>query len=556
MIVKLIIKLSVFVSVILCLSYATLHIYPDYKKEYVAGIIPKMEKLKSIKIKKIVIIGGSNAAFGIDSDLMERQLKIPVVNMGLHAGLPTKYLFEQVKPYLNKEDILILTSEYDSFIGGHRWANMNGTEVPKVATYDFSGVRAIISDRTLFETTTTSIFNTIKLYIKTYPLKGNKDTTSVYSLKAFKNDNLFERFINGEYKKEAVIQEHKLPIPNKNSLTINELKKYKQYFDNQGVNFYLTPPVIVKGFYKENEISSFWEFLQYHTKIAMLNDEKNYTYDKQYFLNTHYHTNYKGRKLRTKSLIKDIVNKGLGEKKLGKQKLTFVCEEDIINNANLDSINSLHNFKIKRNDSNQIYVKQKGDLAHNYLRMSFQKKDYKNYNFYMHLECNKNVINNIKFRGTGLLENFDTINDLGNNNYHVWKKMGKVLWKDGNSYTGISYPNNESLKDSEFVVKSIGIYKDFGHNSVRKDNYDIRTNDIKDLFFEIVSSESIVYLNDIVKSKETPRDLKLEPNKLYKIDTINKTIVIRDFYNDNIIFKTKNMISFKNSPNSIIKVYE
>ncbi|WP_157943692.1 MULTISPECIES: hypothetical protein [Arenibacter] len=519
-----------------------------------AGIIPKINKLKKVKTRKIVIIGGSNASFGIDSDLMERQLGIPVVNMALHGGLPLYYLLEQVKPFMNKGDILILSREYDGLVGDNRWAHMTGTELPKIITYDLSGLSTLLSSRTFFETTTSSLFNTLKLYIKRYPMKAQKDTTSVYSSRAFKNDNIFSDFLQGKYGSD--IEEHPLPKPGINSLIIDGLRKNLQYFRNKGINFYLTPPVIVKGYYKEEDMKSFWEFISEGTKIPMLNEKKMYSYNKSYFLNSHYHNNATGRRIRTISIIDDINNKKLLKLKYHNFKSIYVSNKEILSNASLMDFNSLHNFKIIRRDNNEIEIIQNGSLEHNYFRIKFDLKDYKGYNFYIQLECNKDVIDQIRFRGTGALMKFDTIIPLGNNNYGAWKKMEKVLWTDNNSYLGISFPNNEILKDARFKVKNVGVYKYIGKDDLFVNEYLLSFNNKTPIFFEVKSKNTYVKLMDIIDSEDIKANIKLEANLLYKMEYADNKIRLKDFYSGKILYETKKEIRFKKSDSDLVHIYE
>ena len=73
----------------------------------------------------------------------------------------------------------------------------------------------------------------------------------------------------------------------------------------------MTPPVIIKGYFEEDKILPFWDFFSEKTGIPMLNSNKKYSLDKKYFFNSHYHPNYKGRKIRTEMLIEDILKKNL-----------------------------------------------------------------------------------------------------------------------------------------------------------------------------------------------------------------------------------------------------
>lgn len=63
-----------------------LHLSPQYLGNYQASLIDKVERLESIQEPKIVLIGDSNLAFGIDSERIEEAFGMPVVNMGLHGG--------------------------------------------------------------------------------------------------------------------------------------------------------------------------------------------------------------------------------------------------------------------------------------------------------------------------------------------------------------------------------------------------------------------------------------------------------------------------------------
>jgi len=86
----------------------------QYDNTFLAGLSLKYNRLNSIEKQKIVIIGGSSVAFGIDSQLMERELNLPVVNFGLYASLGTKIMLDLAKDSINENDIVIIAPEQDS----------------------------------------------------------------------------------------------------------------------------------------------------------------------------------------------------------------------------------------------------------------------------------------------------------------------------------------------------------------------------------------------------------------------------------------------------------
>ena len=65
----------------------------QYSESFLAGLGLKYDLIKQASSPKIVLIGGSSAAFGVDSDLLEEQLPgYDVVNFGLYATLGTSTL--------------------------------------------------------------------------------------------------------------------------------------------------------------------------------------------------------------------------------------------------------------------------------------------------------------------------------------------------------------------------------------------------------------------------------------------------------------------------------
>lgn len=86
---------------------------PDDQHLYQASLL-KSGLLRDTPSPRIIIVGGSNVAFGIDSELMERELEIPVINDGLHVALGIAPLNE-IKRYLHAGDIVIISLEYYNF---------------------------------------------------------------------------------------------------------------------------------------------------------------------------------------------------------------------------------------------------------------------------------------------------------------------------------------------------------------------------------------------------------------------------------------------------------
>ncbi len=83
--------------------------------DYALATRIKQDRLRSLGSPKIVLVGGSNLAYGIDSHLLEKSLARPVVNMGMNGYLGTRFMFEEVKDALRPGDLVLISLEYDSF---------------------------------------------------------------------------------------------------------------------------------------------------------------------------------------------------------------------------------------------------------------------------------------------------------------------------------------------------------------------------------------------------------------------------------------------------------
>ena len=114
-----------FVGVLFILNLILPYNPDGYMREYFV----KTARLDSTDRNKVVILGGSNVAFGYDSKLLTDSLNRPVINAGLHAGLGLKFIVDDASRYLKRGDILVLSPEYEHFFaatayGGHPLADI------------------------------------------------------------------------------------------------------------------------------------------------------------------------------------------------------------------------------------------------------------------------------------------------------------------------------------------------------------------------------------------------------------------------------------------------
>lgn len=120
--------------VLLCFAFL---LPPQYDGTYLAGLQDKTLRLKSTEGRKIVLVGGSGAAFDVRSDLLEEQLPgYSVVNYGLYAGLGTTVMLELSEPYIREGDLVVFLPEQNGqtlssyFDAESLWQASDGTFPP------------------------------------------------------------------------------------------------------------------------------------------------------------------------------------------------------------------------------------------------------------------------------------------------------------------------------------------------------------------------------------------------------------------------------------------
>ena len=99
------------IVVVLCSLYFGIFfmsVPAQYADNYNASLIDKVDRLESIDEPKIILVGNSNLAYGINSELIEESMGMPVANLGLHGGLGNKFLERIALLGINEGDLVII----------------------------------------------------------------------------------------------------------------------------------------------------------------------------------------------------------------------------------------------------------------------------------------------------------------------------------------------------------------------------------------------------------------------------------------------------------------
>lgn len=106
---------GVFAVLLAAVVLAILVVVPD-GNDYAAAAGLKNQRLRSLQGPKIVLIGGSNLAFGINSLLIESETACPVANMGMNGYFGVRYMLNEASSGLNPNDVAVIALEFDNFV--------------------------------------------------------------------------------------------------------------------------------------------------------------------------------------------------------------------------------------------------------------------------------------------------------------------------------------------------------------------------------------------------------------------------------------------------------
>lgn len=73
----------------------------------------KLRAARKMDSPKIVIIGGSEAHYGLSAAILSDKTGLPAVNLGTHAGLDWSTHIELAKPVLNPGDVVLFSANYN-----------------------------------------------------------------------------------------------------------------------------------------------------------------------------------------------------------------------------------------------------------------------------------------------------------------------------------------------------------------------------------------------------------------------------------------------------------
>ncbi len=111
-------RVSIFLAIQCVIALVLLtNFLSQSKLGYLASFQDKLALLASHDQPSLIFLGGSNVAFGIDSQKLSQQTGYPVINAGLHSALGLDFYLAMADAYACQGDLVVVTPEWDLLSG-------------------------------------------------------------------------------------------------------------------------------------------------------------------------------------------------------------------------------------------------------------------------------------------------------------------------------------------------------------------------------------------------------------------------------------------------------
>lgn len=269
-------------------------VIPVKENNYLMAYKYKCEALEKTLPPRIIFVGGSNLAFGLDSQRIKDSLNLEVINYGLHAGIGLKYMLDDISSYIKTGDIVIFAPEWHQFYTATYGEGVTFATLIKIADrykYNYLNANQIIN-----------IIKGIPNYIAQNTLPQPL-TEKAYLASNFNKygDEVKHWQLENNYKS------HQTPIKDKFD------KKFGKYFIAKlkklqtKCQVYVIPPACCKKAFDtwQPQVKEVTHFLE-KEKFPFIINPDSCAYNEEYCYDTDYHLNKKGVDLRTSLVIKAL----------------------------------------------------------------------------------------------------------------------------------------------------------------------------------------------------------------------------------------------------------
>lgn len=282
---------------------------PAQFSETYYGVLPKMyRRLQETEGKRIVVIGGSAVAFGVQGELIEKELEgYTVCPFGLYGSIGTKAMMDLARVNIKEGDIVLLAPEQGPqslslyFNGENLWKAIDGN-FDMLAHLNEKDVGSMLEAYPSF-------------LAQKYGYYVNNNTpvpTGVYTASSF-NENLtmtYDRPYNEMLGGFDPIETVSYSADIFSSAFADYANEFNRFVQSKGATLlYAFTPVNVSGICvgtTEEQIDEFYDHVDSLLDFEILGNPHNYIFESGWFYDSNVHVNSAGAIVYTRRLTMDL----------------------------------------------------------------------------------------------------------------------------------------------------------------------------------------------------------------------------------------------------------
>jgi hypothetical protein len=268
---------------------------PYDEEEYLRAFLIKEKMLVEHDRPTIFLQGGSSLSFGFDSEQLEEALHLPVVNLGLLAGLGLKFMIDDVVPHLEQGDILILSPEYGIFSYRACYGSEALADIFYISRGKILPLLCWEEGESIMDGTTHSVVQRIIKLLGT-----SKDDPFVHKLSWFNRHG----DIVGHKNLPSVPFFHTSALQPPYPVFLDYFCQRIEELRQKGVTVLLFPPPLTETSFKniQKYLPPLIQALE-ERNIPFVLPPKDFVFPDSLFFDTENHLNYQGTLLRTQKVI-------------------------------------------------------------------------------------------------------------------------------------------------------------------------------------------------------------------------------------------------------------
>jgi len=277
------------------------------------SIIDKHALLERARSPKIILVGGSGIAYGLDSQKLASKYGCDVVNMGLTMYFGLRYMMEEVKSSIKPGDLVVLVPEYEHFFG-----MLNGNDYLVRLTLFYP--EALPSVSRVYASSPATVCRAFSDLYQVSNLKWKERVS-----------RLNEQFFGAREKQPAVLRrdydgtgayighlDKKAPGIEGQSLFFVEsdfdpeavaaVNQFEAFVRQRGASVVMVPPAIPASSYqpRRKNFGALLARLRSELKVPILADSRRYAFADQDFFDSCYHLCREPRAKRTGLFVEDL----------------------------------------------------------------------------------------------------------------------------------------------------------------------------------------------------------------------------------------------------------